>query len=193
MANAARRRQEEDFEALTLLGAEGRHWPYTDCIYRWIPDVGFPYDSEESLWGAIHPGEEHLVDEIVTRLRKLKLATGGTLYGPAGIGHHVDHQIVRLAADRMACDVTYYEDFPYAGEAPDKVMEALGAGGWDAHLTVLSEQALVAKIAAIACYRSQISTFWSDQTELAATVREFARKVGEDAPAERYWSPRRCD
>jgi len=100
--------------------------------------------------------------------------------------------MVRRVAERTDCAVTYYEDFPYAGAAPEQVRAVLGAGGWEARLTTLSEQALQAKITAIACYRSQISTFWSNLDELAAQVREFARKVGGRRLAERYWRPQHC-
>ena len=38
---AGLRRQEEDRAALALLGAEPLHWPYSDCIYRTLPDGRF--------------------------------------------------------------------------------------------------------------------------------------------------------
>ena len=55
LANAVFKRQEEDLAALTLLGAETMHWPYTDCIYRQTPEGHFPYASEDALWGPVHP------------------------------------------------------------------------------------------------------------------------------------------
>ncbi len=45
-----------------------------------------------------------------------------------------------------------------------------------AELTLLSEETLEAKIAAITCYHSQLSTFWSDVVEMAAAVRPFAER-----------------
>ncbi len=177
-------RRGEDRAALALLGAGAMHWPYTDCIYRRAPDGHFPYASEEALFGEIHPADRALVAELTARLRELSLSHGGTVYAPLGVGHHVDHRIARQAAEASGQPLIYYEEFPYA-QAPQAVWAALGEGQWEAQLAPLSEEALEAKIAAIACYRSQISTFWASLTDMAAAVRAFAGRT--DRLAERYW------
>jgi hypothetical protein len=51
----------------------------------------------------------------------------------------------------------------------------------------LDEEALRAKVRAIACYRSQISTFFKYEVEMAARVRAYAEGVGGGQPAERVW------
>ena len=187
LADAAAERQEEDLAALALLGADAAQWPYTDCIYRRISDGRFPYASEEALWGDVHPAEEGLILELVDRLAALPLTRDGVISAPLGIGHHVDHQIVRRVAESCSPGV-YYEDFPYA-EDPQAVQALLEQGRWRAELMQLSEEALEAKIAATACYRSQLSTFWTDEAEMAVMMRAFAGKVGDGRPAERYWKP----
>jgi LmbE family N-acetylglucosaminyl deacetylase len=184
VTDAVAGRQEEDLAALALLGAEAVHWPYTDCIYRQTPDGRFPYASREALFGEIHPAERDLVAELAARLKELSLSQDGTVYAPLGVGHHVDHQIVRQAAEASAQPLIYYEEFPYAEDA-QAVQAALEEGQWKANSVPLSEKALQAKIAAIACYRSQISTFWASLTEMAAAVRAFAGRT--DGSAERYW------
>lgn len=186
-ADAAAGRQKEDLAAWALLGAEALHWPYTDCIYRQTSDGRFPYASEESLWGPVHPTEEGLVAELAARLAALPLSTGGTIYVPLGVGHHVDHQIVRRAAETCGHALVYYEDYPYAKD-PQAVQAALEGWQWQAEWVELSEEALEAKIASSACYRSQLSTFWADVTEMTAAVRAFAERTGSGGLAERYWS-----
>jgi hypothetical protein len=52
---------------------------------------------------------------------------------------------------------------------------------------LLCEEALASKVAAIACYRSQLGTFWPGQAEMATSVRTFAERTGGGVPAERYW------
>jgi hypothetical protein len=53
---------------------------------------------------------------------------------------------------------------------------------------MLSEEALEARIAAIACYGSQFITLgWADAAEMAQAVRSFAIRIGEGVPAEQYW------
>jgi LmbE family N-acetylglucosaminyl deacetylase len=185
--DAALRRQEEDRAALALLGAEALHWPYFDCIYRTLPDGRFPYDSEESLWGPPHPLEAGLVTELAARLIALPNTPGGLLVGPLGVGHHVDHVLVRQALLEAGRPFLCYEDYPYAADQ-QAVKALLGSEGWSAERVSLSPQALEAKIAAIACYRSQISTFWGSLEEMAAQVRAFALAAGDgERPAERYW------
>jgi LmbE family N-acetylglucosaminyl deacetylase len=175
--DAASKRREEDIAALALLRAEAVHWPYADCIYRQASDGRFFYSDGASLWGEIDPTENGLIAELATRLAALSLTQDSAIYAPLGVGRHVDHRIVRRAAEFSGHALTYYEDFPYAQNS-EAVEAVLAKGEWRAELAMLSEEALEAKIAAIACYRSQISTFWSDTAEMAAAVRTFA---------ERYW------
>jgi LmbE family N-acetylglucosaminyl deacetylase len=175
--DAVSERREEDRAALALLGAEAVHWPYADCIYRTAPEGRFLYPNGASLWGDIDPAEDSLIAELATRLTSLPVPQGGAVYTPLGVGRHVDHRIVRHAAERSGCALTYYADFPYA-QNPEAVDAVLAKGEWQAELAALSEGALEAKIAAIACYRSQVSTFWSDAAEMAAAVQAFE---------ERYW------
>jgi LmbE family N-acetylglucosaminyl deacetylase len=184
--DAPARRREEDSAALASLGAEAMHWSYLDCIYRQISNGRYPYDSEEALWGEVHSAEETLVAELAGRLAKLPLKRGGTVYAPLAVGHHVDHQIVRRAVASCGRTPIYYEDYPYAEDA-QAVRDALAGGSWRVALMLLFEEALGAKTAAIACYRSQISAFWADAAEMTAAVRAFAERTGGDGPAERYW------
>lgn len=186
--NAARQRQEEDRAALAVLGAEPIHWPYLDCIYRRLPNGDFAYANEEALWGEIHPSESDLLQELVARLTQLLCVNPeGLLYGPLGVGHHVDHLLVRRALTLSGLTVRWYEDFPYA-EKPSALRNAFDTElQWQPEVVLLSEEALAAKIAAIACYHSQMSTFWSNLAEMAERVRHFATEVGGGHPAERYW------
>lgn len=186
LADPIAARREEDAAALALLGAEGVYWPYVDCIYRRAAEGCFLCDGEEALFGEVHPADGALIAELVARLRALARERGGTIYAPLAVGRHVDHQVVRRAAEGLD-DVVYYEDYPYASR-PGTTEEALVAGQWRAELVSLSQEALEAKIAAIACYDSQLSSLdWADAAEMAAAVRAFAQRTGDGAPAERYW------
>ena len=180
------RRRAEDFRALALLGAEAVHWPYLDCIYRSAPDGRIPYADEATLWGEIDPSDAAIVSEVADRIDRLVTAPGGECYVPIAIGRHIDHRIVRKAAEGSRHPLVYYEDFPYARD-PQAVRAALEHHHWEPELIPLSEEALQAKAAAIACYASQISTFWTSPEEMAASVHAFAEQTGSGVPAERYW------
>ena len=135
-----------------------------------------------------------LIDEIVRALRRLRVPRDARVSLPLTAGHHVDHQIVRAAGEQWCrsqvtgrrLQIAYYEDYPYA-EQPDEVTAALDQDTLESALVELDEDALVAKVAAIACYRSQISSFFADKAEMAARVRAYAEVVGGGQPAERLW------
>lgn len=185
LADPVAARREEDAAALALLGAEGGYWPYVDCIYRRALDGSFLCDGEEALFGEIHPAESALIAELASRFRTLAQEPGGTIYAPLAVGHHVDHQIVRRAVAELE-GVVYYEDYPYAAK-PETLETALGAERWQSELVSLSQEALETKIAAIACYGSQLTSLeWADAAEMAAAVRAFVNQTGDGAPAERY-------
>lgn len=185
---AVEERRGEDRGAMALLGAEGVHWPYIDCIYRRTCNGRFLYASEQTLWGEIDPTDQKLIAELADRMAGLPLAPEGTLCVPLGVGHHVDHRIVRRAAEGSGYTLIYCEDFPYA-EDREAVEGALADGEWREERVLLSQRALDAKIAAAACYDSQVSTFWTDVGDMAASMREFAERTGGGRPAERYWVP----
>ena len=185
-------RRAEDAAALSSLGADLLHWRWPDCIYRRHPETGaFLYAFEDALFGAVHPAESELVSVLSDRLARLPLASSAPVYVPLAVGGHVDHRLVRRAAEDCAALVgrrVYYEDYPYA-EAPAALLKVLSDGAcWRAKSTPLDEKALKAKSAAVACYRSQLGTFFTDEDEMALRLRRFAMSVsGGGAGAERYW------
>ncbi len=181
-APAARR--EEDRAALALLGAVPVHWDFLDCVYRRAPDGRVLYPDYDALWGPIAEEDGALREELTRRIRGLP--SSAVLCVPLGAGEHVDHRLVRQAAEAIGRPLVYYEDYPYAGK-PGRVEQALGTGEWESEEVGLDEAALEAKIAAARCYRSQISSFWADEADLAAHFRAYAAEVGGGNPAERYW------
>ena len=130
-------------------------------------------------------GEEMLtqVDALTTQLAQLPMR--GRVLAPLTIGHHVDHLLVRAAAERaFGSHISYYEDYPYA-QQPGK-LEALFAAQseqWHSETIRLSEAAIQAKLEAILAFRSQFSTFFTDRADLERQVRGYAQLVG----GERVW------
>jgi LmbE family N-acetylglucosaminyl deacetylase len=191
-------RRAEDLAALAVLGAEAIHLDVPDCIYRLNPATNWPmYASESALFGALHPSELSLIRRVAAKLTTLLHGFGRhRLYVPLGLGQHVDHQLTRRAAEAVGGISAYYEDYPY--------VERLGAQWPNPGLTVahdrplipelvrLAESDLAAKIDAVGCYASQLSSFWPDAAALAAALRQFAAHTGGVAhsggtPAERVW------
>ena len=162
-------RRAEQRAALALLGAEWRPLEHLDAIYR-----GDQYLSDDDLFGPVKPGDAELVERIAVELGEVEAATW---YAPLGVGNHVDHQLALAAARAAGIEPRLYEDFPYVAKQPAAPVAArLGAR---VELEVDARGVLDIKVAAIACYRSQIPTLFGDAAAMEAAVRAW--------PTERYW------
>ena len=176
-------RRAEDIEACRILGADYAHWEIRDCIYRRHPLTGEPlYPEAAALFGAVHSAEFPHSHSLAQRFAALPAARA--IYGPLGVGRHVDHQLVRISAEMcFGARLQYYEDYPYVGE-PGRLDAALGASAdWSAALINLSPAAVAARIAAIAAYTSQIAVLFGSTACLPRCVRNYVAGVG----GERIW------
>ena len=187
-------RRAEDAEALGALGAGHVHWPHLDCVYRREPSTQAPlYPTEASIFGDVHSSErtwhKRLAEEILAVLAPSACCE---VYAPVAAGHHVDHLIVRAVGLALAArgrQGLFYEDYPYAREAETV---AMALGNWPSHMrcrvqVAFGEDALRAKGDAVACYRSQISTFWANEAEMRRSLWRDALAAGEGVLAELCW------
>ncbi len=176
-------RRAEEVAALQVLGADYRHVGLLDCIYR-ADDAGSFYNSDEAIFGCIHPGDDRLAEEMARRLVLLgPLESTTDVYAPLAVGNHIDHQLVRHAAERWrGQDLIYYEDFPYVGEGEAEELDATPL------LIPLSKEDIAAKIKAIGCYQSQIRSLFRTDARMEKQVCAHGRHAsGENGWAERYW------
>ena len=188
---AGRVRRQEDLRASEILGAVSHHLPIPDCIYRRQPGSGdYLYASEESLFAELHASEVELVEslarslgEVVLALALNQLGPGGVnLVCPLGLGGHVDHQLTRAAAERLACyepacRMWYYADFPYILE-DGTLLSELPRGGWQTQVFPVSPAGLDAWQRAMAAHHSQISTFWDGVADMEASIQAYCQETG---------------
>lgn len=190
--NAPDLRRAEDLAALALLGAEALHLHLPDCIYRRDGARGpHLYTSREAIFGPLHPGDWHLSLDVTSMLENYGTPRSGAhLYAPLSIGHHVDHQLTWRIADDWAgthSNLFFYEDYPYAHDQ-SLVTRWVESRKWTPEITLLAEADLERKLKAIAQYRSQLGTFWPDESAMTAALREHAASVaGNVGLAERVW------
>ncbi len=194
--NPSLARRSEDINAARLVGATVYHLPFHDCIYRTDKD-GKPLYRHADLFGSVHP-EDQLLDGLLDTSLPAQVTESAdvTLYIPLGVGGHVDHQITRdwglaLKEKYPAWKVRFYEEYPYSGDemATERALEFFM---WndirlDSQIFWVSETEVDAKIQAIACYNSQISTFWKSENEMAIAIRQAMLRAGRTVLAERYW------
>jgi LmbE family N-acetylglucosaminyl deacetylase len=186
-------RRREDLAALDGLGAEAVHLDIPDCIYRLNPATGLAmYASSTALFGNLHPSELSLIRRTATKLSTMLHGFGRHhLYVPLGVGQHVDHQLTRRAAEVASGVFAYFEDYPYVANEGERWNgpDALGPHGRSLapELIYLADADLRARVTAMACYASQLSSFWPSPEAMDEAVRQFTGRVGHQAPAERIW------
>ncbi len=182
-AQVVAQRRAEDVAACAILGAEYAHWQFPDCIYRQHPESGdYLYTSEEALFAQVHEGDTAVLPLLTAQLRTLPPCE--RLFCPMGVGNHVDHQLVRTAAEACfaATTLLYYEDYPYTRD-PAALDRVLSQGGWQAEVVPLLPAAVAARVAAIAAYASQVGSFFNGRADLEAQLSHYISQVG----GERIW------
>lgn len=187
-------RRQEDLQALTHLGAHAYHLPFLDCPYRQHPESQEPlYPTEASIFGELHEAESSFHWELLQALTPaLPADAEAQIYAPLAVGHHVDHLLVRrvaVALLKRGYDVAFYEDYPYAADEGQVMASLPGASHawWSMLISSHDQRALEAKWRAIACYCSQLSTFWDDPMSMRRRVRAFALYAGRGRYGERFW------
>ena len=185
-------RRLEDEHMAEQLGAQTAHLGLLDAIYR-HDDNGVPlYEGKQFIGGQVHAWDwEHQLPLVVGALRGVLAAQDPErVFSPLTAGGHVDHVIVRRALEQLVDRrrLFYYEDYPYAQKDSESLARLVGdAQDWKPVLIELTEDEIEARIAAIACYRSQLFAVFGDRTGdaagMPALVREYIARTG----GERYW------
>jgi LmbE family N-acetylglucosaminyl deacetylase len=123
-------RRAEDRTVLEGMRVEWLHAGLTDALFRRKPERahGEPWPLERLLpelthlyptyrlhisSGHVAPGDAETLERILGIVRVLSAQGPGLLLAPLGIGGHVDHVLVRTAAELSGQRAVYYNDFPY--------------------------------------------------------------------------------
>jgi LmbE family N-acetylglucosaminyl deacetylase len=168
-------RRQEDFAALTVLGAKAIHLDFLDAIYR-RSSAGWLCRHPLAMFGRGLPPETTLTADIIREVGLLiQNLNPAQVWTCAAIGQHVDHRITRQAVTAAAIGhpLLLWEDLPYGLGRPPPHPSVIGSppGTGAGHLQV--------KLDAIGCYESQVRMEWpgTDWQQLVtgqATARHHA-------------------
>ncbi len=171
-------RRAEDQRAAAQLGARAVHFDYLDCIYRRGRN-GEPLYSDVTL--SLHPDDSDLPARIAQTLAAA-LQPDDRVVCQFGIGRHVDHGIVRQAAELLHRPLLYDADMPYVLNYPGELPPAVT--GLAEALHPVSETAFQSWIAAIECYSSQVDSVFRQPCADARVHASLLVRVPGRAPVD---------
>ena len=178
-------RRVEDKVACQILGAECVHLDFLDCIYRksgrrWL------YDSEQAIFGPVANADTEIANSVAAAISVVLADLPEVkIFGPLGIGNHVDHQFTHQLLTNVftsTYDVFFYEDYPYSDSL--NLSTVLDLEKWERTTEVVTRKDIEAKVEAICAYKSQFQTFWKNKAELTTKVGN--RWENQDK-SEVYW------
>ena len=147
-----RRRREEDEKAAAILGAATLHFDFLDCAYRrgsngeWLySEIAVPPDEADSEL----PSQ---IAEVISA----RLNPDDVLVCQLAVGSHVDHVLVRQAAELLGKPLRYDIDVPYIFYKPQE-LEPKSAGMKES-IHPVTETGLKSWKDAVLEYKSQIPT-----------------------------------
>ena len=103
-------RRAEDRAACEAIGAEALHLSFLEAPHR-------GYTDARQLFAKRRAEDEPLVSELASAVAQhIERIAPSIVYGPFGVGDHVDHLVVRDAVSQAAgtTAIEWWEDFPYA-------------------------------------------------------------------------------
>jgi LmbE family N-acetylglucosaminyl deacetylase len=169
-------RRMEDELACAHLGASEYHFDFQDVIYRNKSHQDeMEVVGEKDLFRNYQVEDEALKESIRETLQAtLEDQEEYQFCVPLSLGNHIDHQIVRHAADAVHSmfPKLYYADFPYVVRSQAEIPSA------NRKQFALFEEDVDAWCEAIALYASQISTFWTEKKEIREEIYPYWQKGG---------------
>lgn len=179
-------RRLEDMQAANMLGANVLHLGQLESIYRKNKDGSPIYNKLQDLFITEWGEEAEVMEEIVTAMmNQINFRSYDRIYLPLGIGRHIDHFLVREAAEQCmvrSAPMTnsrlfYYEDLPYLCYNQDKQWKSELANGLSPISIMLSRTNLRAKINASLQYSSQLSLLWTSRYSMLKQMVVHAKSI----------------
>lgn len=172
-------RREEDRRAAARVGAKAVHFDFLDCIYRRGKNGEGLY--EKAVFIQPHPEDADLPAQIAqTMIAWLK--PDDVVVSQLAIGGHVDHILVRKAAEMLKRQLVYDGDIPYILRHPDDLDPKTAE--MKESLQPVSEAGLDLWLLGIEDYVTQLSSLF----ESLDSMRESVRSYWLERQGIRFWT-----
>ncbi len=169
---AVRLRRAEDQRAAAILGARAVHFDFLDCIYRRGRE-GQPLYT--NIFDAPNPAEADLPAQIAQTMVAW-LQKDDRLVCPLAVDGHVDHVLVRRAAEMLQHPLDYVADLPYTFQNPDGLTPK--TTGMHAVLCPVSEAGLRSWLEAAEAYTSQIESLFGNVQAMREQIQAYWAGAG---------------
>jgi hypothetical protein len=156
-------RRAEDRVACSVIGATAIHLPLLEAPHRGYPDARALFAARRADDAMLAPLTAALAAQVATLAPDL-------LLGPAAIGDHVDHWLVREALAALDVPVWLWEDWPYVARATGW----RGQGAVRVHPLTRDDRA--ARLAMCAAYATQIGFQFGSPAALDAALSGIAEE-----------------
>ena len=168
-------RREEDQRAATRVGAGVVHFDFLDCIYR-------RGANGEWLYYEISTPPREEDEEIPTQIAgaaSASLRPDDVLVCQLSVGSHVDHVLVRRAAEMLGRPLLYDADIPYLFEKPHE-LEPKTAG--------MKESVYMVTETGFKCWQEAILEYKSQLPVLGDSFNTVEKAKGA---IQSYWAERK--
>ncbi len=172
-------RRAEDQRAAAMVGAKAVHFDFLDCIYRRGRKGESLYTD---VFVPLHEAETDLPAQVA-QVMIAWLKPDDFVIAQLAIGGHVDHFIVRNAAELLHRSIAWIEDIPYLLNYPDDLAPKTARMKDSAQ--PVSEAGLKVWQDAIEMYASQFSTLF-DSPEI---MRQKISGYWSERKGIRFWRP----
>jgi LmbE family N-acetylglucosaminyl deacetylase len=160
-------RRAEDMEAARIIGAKSVHFDVPDCIYRRGPE-GEPLYLD--IYVQPHTVETQLPGQIAQSIAP-RLQPDDQIICQLGVGGHVDHILVRQAAEKLNHPLWYAADIPYLFKQPGELVPFVA--GMKRSLHPITEAGLRAWVEAALAYESQLSSLFESKEQVEEDIRAY--------------------
>lgn len=161
-------RRTEDQIGASILGARTVHFDFLDCIYRQGPGGSWLYTEDVAIPPL--PADAGLPAHIAESVA-MRLLPDDVLVCQLAVGRHVDHVIVRAAAELLDRPLWYDVDIPYLFDHPGDLVPNLE--GMKDVVYPVSEAAFQAWESSVLAYESQLSSLFDSLDGLRAALRRY--------------------